>query len=228
MKADDLDITTHGAALFRGVLSGGDVEHLLQRLGDLNDGRPGHRLLFDAPEMALVASSGKIGAIAARLLGPAARPVRAVLFDKTQDANWIVAWHQDRTIVVRERHDTPDFGPWTIKDGLIHVAPPMTVLDKMVTLRVHFDSCDDDNAPLIVALGSHRLGLVAAEWVEVEAARHPVFACHAEAGDVWAYATPILHTSAGSVSDRRRRVLQLDYSAVALPGDLEWLGVSRQ
>jgi len=227
MKADDLDITTHGAALFRDVLSGGDVEHLLNRLGDLNDGRPGQRLLFDAPEMALVASSGKIGAVAARLLGSAARPVRAVLFDKTQDANWIVAWHQNRTIVVRERQETPDFGPWSIKDRLIHVAPPMTVLDKMVTLRVHLDPCDDDNAPLIVALGSHRLGRVPAEVVEAEAVRHPVFVCHAEAGDVWAYATPILHTSARSVSNRRRRVLQLDYSAAALPGDLEWLGVRR-
>lgn len=227
MQADDLDITTHGAALFRGVLSGGDVEHLLNRLGDLNDGRPGQRLLFDAPEMALVGSSGKIGAIAARLLGPAARPVRAVLFDKTKDANWTVAWHQDRTIVVRERKDTPDFGPWSIKDGLVHVAPPITVLDQMATLRVHLDPCDDDNAPLIIALGSHWLGRVPVEQVEAESARHLGFSCHADAGDVWAYATPILHTSARSVSERRRRVLQLDYSASALPGDLEWLGVGR-
>ncbi len=227
MQADDLDISTHGAALFRDVLSGGDVEHLLNRLGGLSDGRPGHRLLFDPPEMALVAASGKIGAVAARLLGHAARPVRAVLFDKTQDANWTVAWHQDRTIVVRERRDIPDFGPWSIKDGLVHVAPPMTVLNQMVTLRVHLDPCDDDNAPLIVALGSHRLGRVPAEQVEAEAEKHTVFSCHAEAGDVWSYATPILHASARSVSDRRRRVLQLDYSAATLPGNLEWLGVGR-
>lgn len=227
MQADDLDILTHGAALFRAVLSEQDIEDLLNRLGDELQRRPGRRLLFGAPTTSLLAASGKIGAVAAGLLGPAARPVRAVLFDKTQAMNWIVAWHQDRTIAVRERRDTPDFGPWSVKDGIVHVAPPISVLDQMVTLRVHLDDCADDNAPLVVALGSHRLGKAPAEDVEAMASRHPIYACHAEAGDVWAYATPILHTSARSVSDRRRRVLQLDYSASELPNGLEWLGVAR-
>jgi hypothetical protein len=226
MQADDLDIPTHGAALFRAVLSDEDIGDLLNRLGDDLQRRPGRRLLLEAPTTDLLAATGKIGTVAARLLGPGARPVRAVLFDKTQAVNWIVAWHQDRTIAVRERQDTPDFGPWSVKDGIVHVAPPIAVLDQMVTLRVHLDACADDNAPLIVALGSHRLGKVAADSAEAAANRHPIYACHADAGDVWAYATPILHTSAKSISDRRRRILQLDYSASALPGDLEWLGVA--
>jgi hypothetical protein len=226
MQADDLDIPTHGAALFRAVLSDEDIGGLLNRLSDDLQRRPGRRLLFEAPTTDLLAATGKIGAVAAGLLGPGARPVRAVLFDKTQAMNWIVAWHQDRTIAVRERRDTPDFGPWSVKDGIVHVAPPIAVLDQMVTLRVHLDACDDDNAPLIIALGSHRLGKVAADSAEAVANRHPIHACHADAGDIWAYATPILHTSAKSICDRRRRVLQLDYSAIELPGDLEWLGVA--
>lgn len=226
MQADDLDIPTHGAALFRAALSDEDIGGLLNRLGDDLQRRPGRRLLFEASATELLAATGKIGAVAAGLLGPSARPVRAVLFDKTQAMNWIVAWHQDRTIAVRERRDTPNFGPWSVKDGIVHVAPPIAVLDQMVTLRVHLDACADDNAPLIVALGSHRLGKVAAEGAEAAANRHPIYACHADAGDIWAYSTPILHTSAKSVSNRRRRVLQLDYSASELPGDLEWLGVA--
>ena len=227
MQADDLNIPAHGAALFREVLSGRDIADLLNRLGDKLQRRPGRRLLLDAPTADLLAATGKIGAIAAGLLGPGARPVRAVLFDKTQAMNWLVAWHQDRTIAVRDRRDTTDFGPWSVKDGIVHVAPPISVLDQMVTLRVHLDACTDDNAPLIVALGSHRLGKVAADEVEAMANQHPIHACHADAGDIWAYATPILHSSAKSVSDRRRRVLQLDYSALELPNGLEWLGVSR-
>lgn len=226
MQADDLNIPTHGAALFRAVLSEQEVADLVNRLGDDLQRRPGRRLLLDAPTTDLVTGSGKIGAVAVGLLGPNARPVRAVLFDKTQAANWIVAWHQDRTIAVRQRQDTPNFGPWSVKDGIIHVAPPISVLDQMVTLRVHLDACADDNAPLIVALGSHRLGKVTANSAEAAANRHPIHTCHADAGDIWAYSTPILHTSAKSVSGRRRRVLQLDYSANALPGDLKWLGVS--
>ncbi len=226
MQADDLDIHIHGAALFRAVLSEQDIADLLNRLGDGLQRRPGRRLLFEPPTTDLLSPTGKIGAVAAKLLGPGARPVRAVLFDKTQAMNWIVAWHQDRTIAVRARRDTTDFGPWSVKDGIVHVAPPISVLDQMVTLRVHLDPCTDDNAPLIVALGSHRLGKVAADEVEAMANQHPIHACHADAGDIWAYATPILHSSAKSVSDRRRRVLQLDYSAVDLPNGLEWLGVA--
>lgn len=45
------------------------------------------------------------------LLGDAARAVRAVLFDKTAGANWLVAWHQDRTIPVKERCEALGYGP---------------------------------------------------------------------------------------------------------------------
>lgn len=228
MQADDLDIPSHGAALFRAVLSEQDVAGLLSRLGDDLQRRPGRRLLLDPTTTEMTAATGKIGAVATKLLGPGARPVRAVVFDKSQAMNWIVARHQDRTIAVRERRDTADFGPWSVKNAIVHVAPPMSVLDQMVTLRVHLDACDDHNAPLIVALGSHRLGMVAAEQVETVAEQHPTYICRAEAGDVWGYSTPILHTSGKSVSDRRRRVLQIDYSASELPNGLEWLGVARE
>ena len=50
-------------------------------------------------------------------------------------------------------------------------------------------------------------------------------ACLASRGDIWLYATPILHASDAAANPRHRRVLQLDYSADDLPGDLEWLGI---
>lgn len=208
-------------------MSEDEVANLGARLGDDLQGRPGRRLLLDAFTVQMLTATGRIGAVAARFLGSTAQPVRAVLFDKTQAMNWMVAWHQDRTIAVRQRLDAPSFGPWSVKDGIIHVAPPIAVLEQMVTLRLHIDACDDDNAPLLIALGSHRLGQVASDAVEAAAGQRLVYACHADAGDVWAYSTPILHASARSVSDRRRRVLQIDYAAHTLPNGLEWLGVER-
>ncbi len=76
-----------------------------------------------------------IGDIAAGAIGAEARPVRAILFDKTAATNWALGWHQDRTIVVRERREVPGFGPWTVKAGLLHVAPPFEVLAGMVSNR---------------------------------------------------------------------------------------------
>ena len=56
-------------------------------------------------------------------------------------------------------------------------------------------------------------------------AHFATIACLADAGDVWCYATPILHASATAQGKRHRRVLQVDYAATALPEPLVWLGV---
>ena len=151
--------------------------------------------------------------------------MRAILFDKTPQANWSLGWHQDRTVAVRERRDAPGYGPWSTKAGVQHVEPPFAVIEAMATLRVHLDDVPADNAPLLVALGSHRLGRIAEPDIAAAVERCGTVACLAGRGDVWAYATPILHASAASSGHARRRVLQVDYAAGALALPLEWLGV---
>lgn len=193
-------------------------------LAGLPADRPGLRLreVTDLPD--LLEAQGTIGRIAARRLGPDARPVRAILFDKNHRTNWALGWHQDRTIAVTARCDVAGFGPWTIKHGMHHVAPPFALLAGMLTLRVHLDPVPLDNAPLLIAPGSHRT-LVAESDIERTVAACGIHACLAEAGDVWAYATPILHASNAATRPKRRRVLQIDYAATALPGRLGWLGI---
>ncbi len=211
-----------GALRFERQLTADQIEALRtladERIGD----RPGTRLDGEARLAALLATSGPIGGVAASLSSSAARAVRAVLFDKTVDANWIVAWHQDRTIPVAARIDVEGFTPWSTKGGVPHVAPPFDVLARMVTLRVHLDAVDDANAPLRIALRSHRLGRIAADQAESVAASEEQRVCCAEAGDIWAYRTPILHMSERVLTPTRRRVLQVDHADFELPGGLEW------
>jgi hypothetical protein len=200
---------------------------LLSDLLALADAAPHHRAgtrLHGDPALTRLLTAGPIAALAADYLLDA-RPVRAVLFDKSPLANWSLGWHQDRTIAVRERREVPGYGPWTRKQGLQHVSPPFAVIERMVTLRIHLDPVPADNAPLLIAPGSHRLGLVREEEIEGAVARCGTAVCLAGAGDVWVYGTPILHASAPAEGDRRRRVLQVDYAAGALEGGLEWLGV---
>lgn len=198
---------------------------LARMIADLPVNRAGLRLHGQAGLAALLAPDGAPGRIAAAALGPDARPVRAILFDKTPVTNWTLGWHQDRTIAVRERHDAPGFGPWTVKAGIRHVEPPFGIIAGMVTLRLHIDAVPPDNAPLLIAPGSHRLGRIPEAAIESTVARCGTFACTAEAGDIWAYATPILHASAAATVAAHRRVLQVDFSAAALPDGLEWLGI---
>jgi len=106
-----------------------------------------------------------------------------------------------------------------------HVAPPFDLLARMLTLRVHLDDVPAGNSPLLIAPGSHKVGRVPiSEYAEVVRQCGTYF-CLAHAGDVWVYATPILHASEAASVIRNRRVLQVDYSADELGGGLEWLGV---
>ena len=201
------------------------LDQIEQAIKDLPQKRAGVRITANAGLDPIISTTGAIGLLAARVLGPMAKPVRAILFDKSAASNWALGWHQDRVIVVKQRHSAPGFGPWTIKAGLHHVAPPFWLLEAMVTIRIHLDPVTADNAPLLVALGSHRLGLVAETDVDPVVATSEIHQCLAERGDAWLYATPILHASARSTAVSRRRVLQIDYCAENLPGGLEWLGI---
>jgi hypothetical protein len=173
----------------------------------------------------LLGTHRPIGAIAATVIGANAKPVRAILFDKSRETNWSLAWHQDRTICVKERREVPGFGPWTVKSGMIHVEPPFDLLTRMVTLRAHLDDVPKSNSPLLIAPGSHRFGRIPADKIDEVVRRCGTRACMANAGDVWLYATPILHASEAASVPASRRVLQVDFAAEALPHGLEWLGV---
>jgi ectoine hydroxylase-related dioxygenase (phytanoyl-CoA dioxygenase family) len=200
----------------------GSVERLKHQLGALCDDRAGTRLTDLRQFAELLSEKGAVGSIASSVIGNAAKPVRAILFNKSDATNWALDWHQDRTICVRDRREVPGFGPWTIKQGLPHVAPPVDILAGMVTLRVHLDPVEERNAPLLIAPGSHLFGRVEEKRIPELVRKCGTSSCLAESGDVWLYATLILHASERSKQPQRRRVLQLDYSASDLPGELQW------
>jgi len=220
-----LTFSSDGAQHLPAALDTAALDQVRAALAMLPLGRAGLRLHGIAALHPLLAPSGPVGAAAATVLGPAAQPVRAVLFNKTAAANWALPWHQDRTIAVQARIDTPGFGPWTCKDGLLHVAPPAALQAGMATLRLHLDPVPPGNAPLLIAPGSHRLGRIPEAEVPTVVRRCGVATCLAGAGDIWLYATPILHASTAAVTPGHRRVLQVDYAAADLPGGLCWLGV---
>jgi hypothetical protein len=224
MRIATLDLARDGAMHIHGA-----AQPVLNQLADAVDGLPtdlaGIRIHGIAALRPLLMSSGPIGAIARAILGPESRPVRAILFDKNANTNWSLGWHQDRTICVQSRVDVPGFGPWTVKQGMRHVTPPFDLLAGMITLRVHLDPVREANAPLLIAPGSHRFGRIAEPGVGAVIARCGTHACLADAGDIWVYATPILHASQAAMQPAHRRVLQIDYAARDLPGGLAWLGV---
>lgn len=215
MAADRERLERDGCLLVSNTVAPAVLTRLAGRLGAV---KAGARVSTRDPALAEVLAA-LAGIVEAFL--PGARPVRALWFDKTPEANWLVPWHQDRTIAVQERHDVPGYAPWSSKQGVCHVEPPFALLAAMRTVRLHIDDCPADNAPLEVALGSHR-DQVAAAAAALRVEQLPRQLCLALAGDLWVYCTPILHRSARAAVPRRRRVLQLDYCADALPSGLQW------
>ncbi len=221
----ELRFDRDGPELMAGALDRGVLASLLGALPDQAADVAGLRLFGVEALRPFLGRDGPMGAAANVLTRGAARPVRAILFDKTPASNWSLGWHQDRVIAVRARLDVAGFGPWTQKHGVPHVAPPFEILMGMVTLRVHLDPVPAANAPLLVAPGSHRFGRVPQGAVRSVVEQCGVAACLASPGDIWIYATSILHASERASAPERRRVLQVDYATGDLPGGLEWLGV---
>lgn len=225
MRLETLTIAKDGARLFSAALSFSELRDLEGALAGQPPDHAGVRLHGIPRLRPFLVLSGPVGRIAASALGPECIPVRAILFDKSAETNWFLGWHQDRTIAVQQRIDVSGFGPWSIKSGMVHVEPPFDLLAGMVTLRVHLDPVPETNAPLLIAPGSHSRGRIPAPDIPAVVQECGVLPCLAEVGDVWLYATPILHASDAAVEPLHRRVLQVDYAVGHLPGGLQWLGV---
>ncbi len=179
-------------------------------------------LLSLCPEARELSESAAVRAIAEEALGPGAFVARAILFDKTPEANWSVPYHQDATIAVRDRVEVDGFGPWSIKDGIPHVQPPREVLERMVTVRIHVDPCDESNGPLTVLPGSHSGGLLTdAEVARWKSTAAPVV-CAVRAGDAVVMRPLILHASPKASNPAHRRIVHLEFAVDPLPGGLEW------
>ena len=178
-------------------------------------------LLQSSPRVARLARSAKVLALLQEILQAEVFPVRSIFFDKTPESNWAVAWHQDLQLAVAERIETPGFGSWSVKAGVPHVQPPVEILSRMATLRLHLDDCDATNGALRVIPGSHAAGILdvaeSARWQQ-----KPATVAEVPAGGALVMSPLLLHSSSAALKPAHRRVLHLEYASGDLPGGLRW------
>lgn len=144
------------------------------------------------------------------LLGPGARPVRALLMGKGETQDWDIDWHRDTTFAVRLPKAVAGFDGWVDKGPFWQVQAPEELVAQVRSLRLHLDDSGPDTGPLLVKPGSHRGE--EAEPLEV----------HAKRGDAILMHPLLLHASARPASMAPRRVLHIEWAAFDLPGGLEW------
>jgi hypothetical protein len=167
------EIAQLGFAFAPLVYSNSEIESILDELGRLTVHKTARRdrtyaarnLLQTVPSVARLANEVRIREIVSSVIGDGF-PVRGILFDKLPAANWQVGWHQDQIIPVADRKEAPGFTAWSVKGGVHHVRPPATVLERMLTLRIHLDDCGCENGALRVIPGSHAHGLLDDEGIQ--------------------------------------------------------------
>ncbi len=214
------EIEQHGFAIIPRVLAPAERAQLLSALGEVHGA--GRRGLLAQSAVANLARSPRLLALVQPHVPAEPRPVRAIYFDKSSATNWSVPWHQDLTLAIRARAEVPGFGPWSTKDGIPHVQPPVELLEQMLTVRLHFDDADESNGALRVLPGSHHFGRLGAERVQTLRTEQADVLCAVTAGDALLMRPLLLHASSRSTSGRHRRVLHIEYAGFALPSGLAW------
>jgi hypothetical protein len=155
-------IDEHGFAIFPRVLTHERIGRLAEDLEQVTLGRSraGVRHALQHPVFAALASESPLLDLAEKILGDKAFPYHATLFDKSPETNWLVVWHQDTALPLRQKRDTQGWGPWSVKEGTIYAHAPGSALRRILALRVHLDDCTAENGPLRVLPGTHTSGVL--------------------------------------------------------------------
>ena len=222
------DLETAGYSVVDPALKPEAVDRLVDELGRLDpvlraSGRGGLRnVLRLAPGVLHVMQHPAVSGIVHSALGTEAFLVKGILFDKNPGANWNTPWHQDLTIAVQAQAEAAGYGPWSVKAGVIHVQPPVTVLERMLTVRIHLDDCGKSDGALRVLPGSHRHGEIAGHSARAARERYPEVTCEVSRGGILAMRPLLMHASSSSATPKRRRVLHLEFAACELAGRVKW------
>ncbi|MCG8669371.1 MAG: phytanoyl-CoA dioxygenase family protein [Pseudomonadales bacterium] len=223
--SQDYSFAEHGVEFVKGFLSSRSIDEILQELNVLYDssGMYGMRNADKKiPTIHELAHSELLLDKAKYYLGSDAKLVRAILFDKTPDKNWLVTWHQDKTIAVTQKLEIPGWGPWSIKDGVIHVQPNVEVLESMVTFRIHLDLADESTGCLKIVPKSHVYGILNDQSKAALVRNTNHYICAANPGDMLVMRPHLLHASSKASNPSHRRIVHLEYSSFSLPRGLTW------
>src|SRR5215468_6258491 len=196
------------------VLSERECDDLIEAVSQVLQGRSraGARHLMSVPAVEAVSKDERMLRIARRALGDGAIPFRATLFDKSARANWLVVWHQDTALPLKSRSASTEWGPWSLKAGILCAHAPAWALSRILALRIHLDASTEENGPLRVIPSSHMAGVLSDDEILDLASRQEKVECLIPRGGILAMRPMLIHSSSKARADEPRRVLHLEYA----------------
>jgi len=211
-----------GYTVIQDFLSDDDVGDLTRKIIPLIEANAGTRRLLSLPWCAEFAERIRTDQRLQPLLPNASQAVQCTLFTKSPANNWLVALHQDLSIPVADRVDSPTYTGWSQKEGDLFVQPPHALLKQLVAIRLHLDDCDERSGALRVVPGSHRLGRLSSNDALGERERRGERPVLVARGGAMAMSPLLLHASSKTTSALPRRVVHFLFGPAALPDGLHW------
>ena len=206
------NLERNGYALADLVFTDTFCDEVIEAIPHVNPRRGGVRNLIEHPAVLRVVRDRRFRAVIQGFAPGEMAAVKATLFDKTPETNWLVVWHQDRMIAVRERREVDGFGPWRLKGDVWHVEPPASVLEQMLAVRIHLDDSGPDSGPLRVIPKSHLRGRLTAEEIADLVGKSAQVELSLPRGTILVMRPLLVHASSASRAEEHRRVLHLEFA----------------
>jgi ectoine hydroxylase-related dioxygenase (phytanoyl-CoA dioxygenase family) len=227
MSLDNLH--TKGYTVINGVFTPEEVESILESINRTDSSKPTFRktndlfairqFLKEIPEVRTLVFNSRLNSIIDQYFGEDYFAVKSIYFDKPENSNWFVAWHQDLTISVDRKVELPEFGPWTTKQDQYAVQPPLEILESIFTIRIHLDDTDEGNGALRVIPGSHLKGI---QRYSPNQSGNGEEICRVRSGGAMIMRPLLQHASNRTTNTNRRRVIHIEFSNLHLPDGLVW------
>jgi ectoine hydroxylase-related dioxygenase (phytanoyl-CoA dioxygenase family) len=215
-------LETAGFEIIPQVLSSAECDAISTHATEVLLNGAGSRRLLEAPWCRHLANTLRTHQEIKPRLPENALAVQCTLFDKSPEKNWLVPLHQDLTIPVREKTNSPNCSGWSEKEGVVFVQPPFEFLARLLAIRIHLDDSRENNGPLKVVPGSHLYGRLSTADAETQREQAGDFICTAHRGDALLIRPLLLHASSKAQSHAPRRVLHFLFGPPKLPCGLQW------
>ena len=223
-------LLNEGYALIDNIFTIEEVNSLLLTISQADTSKPTFRKTNDLfairqffkeiPEAIGLVFNEKLNSIISTIFGDSYFVIKSIYFDKPEESNWFVSYHQDLTISVDKRIDIEGYGPWTIKQNQFSVQTPVGLLQDNFTIRIHLDKTDENNGALKVIPKSHLKGIYRPETIDWIIETENI--CRVSKGGIMLMKPLLLHSSSRTTNNSKRRVIHIEFSKSSLPKNLEW------
>lgn len=233
--ADNLNIAkdnlyNKGFSIVDGIYNDEEIDSILNSISNADQTNTTFRksedlfairqVVKEIPEILQFIFNDNLKNLISSILGNDYFIVKSIYFDKPENSNWYVAYHQDLTISVDKKAEIENFVNWTKKQNQFAVQPPVSILENIVTLRIHLDETNSENGALKVIENSHSKGIYRPENINWENEKEVT--CNVAKGGIMLMKPLLLHSSGRTTNNEKRRVIHIELSNIHLPKELNW------